>query len=93
MAQRHFTRGAAVFTCQTCGHRSRGTTQDSTRTDMCGPCQDLSGLQNSLWDDGFDNFKGWGEAERARLIKGMDAARLARVKARFPDLFAAGGAK
>jgi hypothetical protein len=60
---------------------------------MCGKCQELSGLQNSLWDDGIEHFVPWGPRERDRLTKGFDATRLARVKRQWPELFAAEVAK
>lgn len=82
---RTFRRGRGVYTCATCGRRTREVSVEGS--DDCEDCFDLAGLQNSVWDGCFTEHD---VPERDRILarivdRGGDGAR---VKAAFRDLFA-----
>lgn len=81
----------SVFNCDICGCRTRMTTQNDDR--FCGQCYNLLSMQNSLWDDGAENFVRDGFiAQRDRLA--AEIAKLSgsatAVVAYMPDLFGKG---
>lgn len=83
---RHFQRGRSVYTCRTCGRRTRETTvMDS---DNCADCYDLAGIQNAVWDGCFEEGdRPYRDAALAAVVKkGGDEAK---IRAAFADLFAA----
>jgi hypothetical protein len=83
-----FQRGQTpTFICQCCKRRTRDTEGDDR---FCGPCYELLGMQNSLWDDGKDAFVTDGfvpvrDKLLAKLVK-LGATEGA-VRAYMPDLF------
>jgi len=78
-----FQRGTGVFTCGCCGRKTRET-QDTSGSDMCGICYELSGIQNSLRDDGAE---AWMITHRDRLIKKYAGkADMAMVAKMIPTL-------
>jgi hypothetical protein len=49
MTKKHFERGGkGVFTCTSCGRKTRETTSDND--EVCGPCYELAGLENGVAD-------------------------------------------
>lgn len=85
MAIKTFQRGGpGVFTCATCGRRTRETTQ-AIGSHLCGDCFDLAGLENSLSDGCFTDAD-VPEVKRlhaAIITKGGNAASVQR---NFTDL-------
>ena len=84
MASRHFARGSSTFPCECCQRRTRITTQDDTR--FCGECYDLLGIQNSMWDDGVQD---WMTAPIIQLTAKIAklGGDLLKVRAFIPQLF------
>jgi hypothetical protein len=81
--------GKTVFNCQCCGRSTRMTTQDDDR--YCGECYDLFGIQNTLWDDGVENFVKDGLVKaRDQLLKKIVTRKgdPEAVKRQMRDLFA-----
>lgn len=92
MAHRHFKTGSGVFTCTVCKRRTRMTTQ-CIEAEYCGPCEELFGIQNALFDDGAERFVAegglkWRDEQVAKIVAGK--GDLNAVKAMMPRLFAVG---
>lgn len=89
MAHRHFKVGSGVFTCAVCKRKTRMTTQNLDG-EYCGPCEELFGIQNALWDDGEATFvKDGGVPYRDNLLAKIAKAKgdVEAVKAAMPALF------
>jgi hypothetical protein len=53
--KRHFQAGGrGVFTCASCGRRTRETTSDNP--EICGPCYELAGFENGVTDLGIERI-------------------------------------
>lgn len=90
MAHRHFKAGSGVFTCSVCKRQTRMTTQNIDG-EYCGPCESLFEIQNTLFDEGADNFIAWGlikvrDSFVAKIAKGK--GDVAAVKTSMSRLFA-----
>ena len=49
--------GRGVFTCMSCGRKTRETTSDNP--DLCGPCYELAGYENGVTDNGIEQIPGY----------------------------------
>jgi hypothetical protein len=47
-----FQRGQGVFTCDSCGHRTRHTGREAIGHDSCALCYEAAGIENSHVDNG-----------------------------------------
>jgi len=80
-----FQSGTGLFACLCCGRKTRET-QDTSGSDMCGICYELSGIQNSLRDDGA---QAWMITHRDRLLKKYRGkADMTEVAKMIPTLMA-----
>lgn len=92
MASNRFGKGG-VFTCGCCGRRTRFTTQWQTEAEFCGECEELMGVQNTMWDDGVETFVAEGGTKHRDALLAKIKTRggdTDAVKAQMPQLFAAG---
>jgi hypothetical protein len=46
-----FGRGSGVYTCRTCGRKTRQTGGDNHSVGLCEECYEIAGLENSLADN------------------------------------------
>lgn len=46
--------GRGVFTCASCGRKTRETTSDNP--EICGPCYELAGFENGVTDLGEERI-------------------------------------
>lgn len=83
---RHFGHGRGVYTCASCGRRTRETTVQGS--DDCADCFELAGLQNSVWDGCFTEAD---RHERDRVLAAIvrKGGNGDKTKETFADLFAA----
>jgi len=86
MAHNRFKHGSGVYQCAVCQRRTRATVESCDDVGYCGPCYDLAGLQNSMWDDGQED---WIVKARdgllAKIIRGKGNEQA--VRSHFSALF------
>jgi len=66
-----FARGSGCYTCRACGRRTREV-GDGAQVQLCEPCYDLAGWQNSISDNGptEDSLEACRTATKTILSKG-----------------------
>lgn len=55
----HFRKGSGIYTCESCGKRTRETGGSESFCGLCAACYDYAGWENSHSDDGHENTE-WG---------------------------------
>ena len=50
-----FGRGGGVYMCRVCLRRTRATRDDEAGVELCGPCYELSGIENGISDNGEEH--------------------------------------